>query len=195
MFTGIIESLAIVENIFIKNGKSSLTVRVEEKFADVKIGDSISVNGVCLTVIEVAATNLFTFEYSKETAQKTKLSNCKKGEVVNIERAMAANGRYGGHFVLGHVDVVGKVLKSIKKSDYTEISVCFSKEFEKYTVEKGSIAIDGISLTIASLKGNIFTVAVIGHTLKNTNIGQWVSGFLVNLEFDIIGKYVYKQKF
>lgn len=184
MFTGIIEDLGTVKKI------SKTQITVETKLDDIKIGDSICVSGVCLTVINYS---LLTFGISEETFKKTNLGELKIGSIVNLERALKSDGRLGGHFVTGHIDGTGEILK-IKKSGNSEIwQFSIPENLSKYIAEKGSVAIDGISLTIAEIKPNSFSAAIIPHTLKNTTLKEKKIGDTVNLETDILAKYIIKQ--
>jgi len=184
MFTGIIEETGKVS--FLKSNK--LAVEVSSNFIkDLKIGSSVSVNGACLTVINL---DPLTFDISFETLKKTNLGNLRKGDVVNLEKALKVGERLDGHFVLGHVDTTVRV-KGIKRDGYFYKFIFeIPKGFEKYIVYKGSVAIDGISLTVARLEKAFFEVAVIPHTYENTNLKFKRIGDICNLETDIFGKYV-----
>ncbi len=181
MFTGLIESTGTVR----KTG-SGLQIEAAEDL-DLIRGDSIAVNGSCLTVTKIDGRQLY-FDVSPETFRRT--VNSIPGSTVNLERSMAADGRFHGHFVTGHVDVAGTVTKVKQSSGFSEITVSFPGEHSLLLVEKGSITVSGISLTVVSVTGSSFTVAVIPETLKATTAGEWKPGYRVNLEFDIIGKYV-----
>lgn len=191
MFTGIIEEIGQVLEIK-KNSKSIvLSIAGDAIFEDLKMGDSVSVNGVCLTVSNLKD-KVFTSDVVNETIKRSGLEFLKTGNKVNLERAMSVNGRFGGHIVLGHVDGVGKV-SSIKKIENSIlINIDASKDIIKYIVEKGSIAIDGISLTVAKVNYDNFQVSIIPHTLKSTVLNEIKEGYIVNLENDIIGKYIEK---
>ncbi len=176
MFTGIIEETGRA-----KRCGDTLEVTCKTVLNGTKIGDSIAVNGCCQTVVELSE-NSFTTRVSGETLKVAAFN-----ESVNLERAMPSTGRLGGHFVTGHVDCTGKCVKKIQYGDFWELSYEIPDEFSKYLVKKGSIAVNGVSLTIASVQDNIFTVAVIPHTWENT----FLDG-IVNIETDILGKYVEK---
>jgi len=182
MFTGIIEDLGKIREISEKQ-------IVIETVLEVKLGDSVSVNGACLTVKDVRQENkkfVFSADISKETYNRTNLRFLKQNNFVNLERAMLTNGRLAGHFVLGHVDTIIKIL-----SIETELFVFeLPKEYKKYVVEKGSVAIDGISLTVAKKYDDRFYVAVIPYTFENTNLKYKKVGDYVNLEVDILAKYI-----
>jgi len=191
LFTGLIEEMGIVHRVQITGSSGSLSIRADKVFEDLKIGDSIAVNGICLTVVEILD-NVFKVEVMKETFDRTALSDLKIGDKVNLERAVKISDRFGGHFVSGHVDGVG----IIRSFDYCENAKIFEistePELSKYIVSKGSIAIDGISLTIVKTEGVLFTVSIIPHTLKNTNLAFKKIGDKVNLEVDLIAKYLEK---
>jgi riboflavin synthase len=182
MFTGIIEDLGKIREISEKQ-------IVIETILEVNLGDSVSVNGVCLTVKDVRQENkkfVFSADISKETYNRTNLRFLKQNNFVNLERAMLSNGRLAGHFVLGHVDTIIKIL-----SIETELFVFeLPKEYKKYVVEKGSVAIDGISLTVAKKYDDRFYVAVIPYTFENTNLKYKKVSDYVNLEVDILAKYI-----
>lgn len=187
MFTGIIEEVGKVSTIT----DEKIIISAQTVLNGTKIGDSIAVNGVCLTVTKIN-TNSFEADISPETMKVTSLGNVKTGSAVNLERAMRADGRFGGHIVSGHIDGLGKGKSILKENDFYKISIELPIELTKYSVKKGSISIDGISLTIADIKDNIITVAVIPHTFRNTNLQNLRIGDFVNIETDILGKYVEK---
>jgi riboflavin synthase len=189
MFTGIIEELGVVANIKRSGESFVLTIDAQKILKDVHLGDSISVNGVCLTVTSFTNSQ-FTVDVMPETVKASSLQSLKRGSKVNLERAMAAGGRFGGHFVSGHIDGTG-VIKSkrpIENAVYFEIEA--SQEILKYVIERGSIAVDGTSLTVFGVTDNAFTLSLIPHTLTESIIGLKESGDIVNLECDMIGKYV-----
>lgn len=187
MFTGIIEELGKVLNIT----SNRISVECVTVIEDAKLGDSIAVNGVCLTVVEILSKG-FVADVSEETYRITALKNLKKGSLVNLERAMSANGRFGGHMVSGHIDGLGKVIEIKPNNNFYDLKIELRSEQEKYVVKKGSITIDGISLTIAGVNDNIISLAVIPHTYENTNLQELKSDDFVNIETDIIAKYVEK---
>ena len=191
MFTGIIEEKGAVKSI--RRGRHSAVITVSGKkvLQDTVPGDSIAVNGICLTVTSLGP-GWFTADVMHETLNRSSLSDASAGTFVNLERAMAAGGRFGGHIVSGHVDGTG-VIKEIRRDDNAVwFTVSAPGNIMKYIVEKGSVAIDGISLTVASVRGDSFDVSVIPHTLGLTVLGDRCRGDVVNLENDIIGKYVEK---
>ena len=191
MFTGIVEEMGQLKSI--RKGPHSAVLEIQAKVVleDIHLGDSIAVNGVCLTATSFSPTG-FTADVMHETLNRSALAQLRPGSPVNLERAMAANGRFGGHIVAGHVDGVGTV-RSVEKDDnaiwYT---IAAGPEVLKYVVEKGSITIDGISLTVARVDGTSFAISAIPHTVAVTVLSQRRPGDLVNLETDIIGKYVEK---
>jgi len=191
MFTGIIEQTGIVKNIQKKRNQANITIQFGENISDLILGESISVNGVCLTVIKSGKDN-FTADISEETLVRTNLGELKSLEVVNIERALKAGERLGGHFVSGHIDGTGRISKKIKKGKFILLTLEAPEEIMRYIVEKGSVAVDGISLTVASCDDKGFTISIIPHTEACTNLKGKKSGDIVNLENDMIGKYIEK---
>ncbi len=191
MFTGIIEETGIVKSLK-KGAKSAeISVKAEKIFDDIHLGDSIATNGVCLTVTSFE-NNIFTADIMNETLKRSSLGQLKSGDLVNVERAMAANGRFGGHIVSGHIDGTGTIL-SIKKDDIAVwVTISAKPEILKFIVEKGSVALDGISLTVADVNNTCFSVSIIPHTGTNTTLLTKKIGDVINIENDIIGKYVEK---
>ncbi|MGN0438271.1 MAG: riboflavin synthase [Lachnospiraceae bacterium] len=191
MFTGIIEELGTVVSIS-KGAKSSkLTLQGQIIFEDMHIGDSIAVNGVCLTVTEKTQ-NTFTVDVMAETLRRSSLGLLSKGSKVNMERAMAANGRFGGHIVSGHIDGTGTIESFVQEDNAVWVTIATTAKLLKYIIEKGSITIDGISLTVAYVDNRCFKVSLIPHTAANTTLLMKKAGDLVNLENDIVGKYIDK---
>ncbi len=191
MFTGIVEEIGIIKGIKKGSTSSYIEVNAEKVLEDVKLGDSIAVNGVCLTVTEFGK-NYFKADVMNETLERSSLGSLKTGSYVDLERAMSANGRFGGHIVSGHIDGTG-VISDIKKDGIAIwFTISTSSQILRYIVEKGSIAIDGISLTVAKVTDTSFSVSVIPHTAEQTVLGFKTIGDTVNLENDIIGKYVEK---
>lgn len=191
MFTGIVEALGSVKAITKKGSSAELSIAVPDNFKDCAISDSIALNGACLT-ISIKNGLTFFFDVSNETLDKTTSGSLRIGEKVNLERALRADGRLGGHFVTGHIDCVGRILAKQGRTGEVELEVEAPESIQRYLIEKGSIAVDGISLTIAKLKPSSFIVAVIPHTLKNTNLSIKGAGAKVNLEADMLAKYVEK---
>jgi len=193
MFTGIIEAIKPVKAIIQKSGKTHISIARPELFDDIKHGSSISCNGICLTVIELTKDS-FTVEIMQETMQKTTAAKWKIGELLNLERALAIGGRLDGHWVQGHIDTSTALLETKTMNATLYLSFALSSNDKKLVVPQGSIAANGVSLTISELKSNRFTVALIGHTLANTNLNKLSPGNQVNLEYDILGKYLLRQK-
>jgi len=190
LFTGLIERIGkIIKVEQFSQGKRFL-INAGEDF-EVKDGDSVAIDGVCLTV-SGQEENSFWVEASPETLAKTTLAQKTSGDEVNLERALEIGARLGGHFVLGHIDGIGIVRKTERRGEFMEMEIEAPKEVATYLVQKGSIAVDGISLTINEVRGNFFTVMLIPETLKRTTISKKRPGMQVNLEADIIGKYVEK---
>ena len=189
MFTGIIEEKGTIKNIDKKKNLSRISI--EAKLSGVlQIGESIAVDGTCLTIVEKKS-NVFIAEAIKQTMEITTLKEKQAGAIVNLETSLTLNKLLSGHIVQGHIDTVG-VLKVIKKGEqYLVHEYESAKEFMKYAVAKGSIAINGVSLTIAGVQDNSFIVNIIPHTAEVTNLGSLRKGDRVNIEFDIIGKYIY----
>ena len=192
MFTGIIEEIGKIKSF--KKDTNGATIEVECSLVleDTKLGDSIAINGVCQTVIELSP-NSFKARVSYETLKVTTFENLKSGDIVNLERALTLNSRLGGHIVSGHVDCKGKFTKIEKLTDFYNLEFENPQEQTKYVVHKGSITINGISLTVAEINQNRFKVAIIPHTFENTNLKALNVGDNVNIETDILGKYVEKM--
>ncbi|HJJ34077.1 MULTISPECIES: riboflavin synthase [Methanocorpusculum] len=189
MFTGIVEEIGTVTRIMQGQNSSILSIRGDRIFEDLRLGDSVAVNGVCLTVSKLAGQS-FDADTTSETLARTSLGALRAGSFVNLERAMAANGRFGGHIVTGHVDGTG-IISMIRRDGKTVwVTITADNSILKYIVEKGSIAVDGISLTVASTTQNSFSIAVIPHTERSTTLLTKSQGETVNLECDMIGKYV-----
>ena len=189
MFTGIITHMAQVSARHDKTGGLVMTVQKPADWTDLELGESIATNGACLTVSKIREAS-YDYYLMPETLTKTAFGS-KVPERVNLERSLSAEDRFGGHFMQGHVDDVGTVAKIDQHNGYT-ISVEFPADFAELVIYKGSIAINGASLTVASVQGNILTVALIPHTLEHTTLGSLKPGDKVNLEFDMLGKYVAK---
>ena len=185
MFTGIVEELGVVGKI----SNNAMTVQASKVTEDLKLGDSIAVNGTCLTAVNFSRTK-FSVDLSPETMRRTSLGQLSEGSPVNLERALLASDRMGGHIVQGHVDGTGRVLSSRVDGDSIIFRVRVPKRLNPYIVEKGFIAVDGISLTVVKRGASSFTLAVIPYTLKNTSLASVSIGDRVNLEADILAKYV-----
>jgi riboflavin synthase len=189
MFTGIIEEVGQIETLSDSGEFRSVRVRAGAILDGARAGDSIAVNGVCLTV-RTRDPRSFTADLSRETLERTSLKTLRVGATVNLERPMRADGRFGGHIVQGHVDTTGRIQSFNRDGDNWNLVVAFPADAARYIVEKGSITIDGISLTVASLGPSELGVAIIPHTFENTNLQHAREGDAVNLEFDVIAKYV-----
>tara|TARA_B100000700_G_C14922699_1_gene797824 strand:- start:608 stop:1207 length:600 start_codon:yes stop_codon:yes gene_type:complete len=193
VFTGIIEETGVVEAIEPKSGSFQLTIRIRKTGEDIKIGDSLAVNGCCLTVVKIdpkGNDKIVQFDLLEETWGVTNLQYCISGSLVNLERSLEAGGRLGGHFVTGHIDGVGKIAQWEQKGEDRKIKIFAPNKVMRYVVHKGSIAIDGISLTVAEVEKEHFSVWIIPHTFELTAIKERSLGDAVNLESDIVGKYV-----
>jgi len=192
MFTGIIEEVGKIKSVKTRGDNSLLNISAEIVTEGIMIGSSIAVNGVCLTAVEINKTD-FTAEATKETLQRSNLQKLKPGSKVNLERPLRADGRLDGHIVMGHVDTVGKI-KVIKKGEGSWfVAVEVPEKYVKYIVDKGSIAVDGISLTVTECKGSAFTLNIIPHTFEITILNDKKPGDEVNIEVDITGKYIEKM--
>ena len=191
MFTGIVEELGTIRSIRRGAASAVLSIGAEAVLSDLRIGDSVAVNGVCLTATGVDRSG-FTADVMHETLQRSSLGALGPGSRVNLERAMAADGRFGGHIVSGHIDGTGTIAERRRDDNAVWYTVSASPALLRYIVEKGSVAIDGISLTVASVEADRFSVSVIPHTAAVTVLGRKRPGDIVNLETDIIGKYVEK---
>lgn len=191
MFTGIIEEIGKVDAIRKGARSAVLVIRGNKIFSDLKIGDSVATNGVCLTATEITG-KTFSADVMNETLSRSTLGKLRPGSPVNLERAMAADGRFGGHMVAGHVDGTGKILHIRRDDNAIWYTILADPEIMRYIVEKGSIAIDGISLTVAAVERDNFSVSVIPHTAAETTLSGKKIGDAVNLENDMVGKYIEK---
>lgn len=191
MFTGIIEEMGTICSVTMGSQSAVLTIEASQVLEGTKIGDSIAVNGVCLTVTTMT-TQKFTADVMAETLRRSSLGSLKRGSQVNLERAMAADGRFGGHIVSGHIDGTGEIASLTREDNAVWVRISTPQPLLKYIVEKGSIAIDGISLTVADVTDTDFSVSIIPHTGAETTLLTRKKGDIVNLENDMIGKYVDK---
>lgn len=191
MFTGIVEEVGTVNAVVNTGSSSGVRINAKTVLEGTKTGDSIAVNGVCLTVTKMGS-GWFEADVMNETLRRSSLGSLSQGSPVDLERAMAAGGRFGGHIVSGHIDGTGSIVSMKNDGIAVWITIAADSRILRYIVEKGSVAIDGISLTVAKVTDNDLCVSVIPHTLKNTVLGFKKAGDTVNLENDIIGKYVEK---
>ncbi len=187
MFTGIIEELGVVESLIRRGRTSLLKIRADQAAADVKTGDSIAVNGACLTLIGEDK-KVLSFEVMDETLRLTDLGSLKRGEKVNLERSLKMGERLSGHFVLGHIDSSGVIRRKAYLNNNLCLEIAVGAEYMKYVLPRGSIAVDGISLTVVAKKSDLFSVYLIPHTVKNTTLSFKGPAQRVNIEFDILAK-------
>ncbi|AOA59626.1 riboflavin synthase [Acinetobacter larvae] len=189
MFTGIVQKTGIVTQLQHLAGDLRLTIQSDLDFSDVQLGDSIAANGVCLTVIAFGQ-NWYSADVSRESLQRSTLGQWRIGQAVNLEKAMLPTTRFGGHIVSGHVDAVGTIslIRHDARSLYVEVTA--PKEIAKYLAEKGSVTVDGMSLTINHLRGAVMSLNLIPHTAAHTTIAHWYLGMQLNLEVDVLARYV-----
>jgi riboflavin synthase len=192
MFTGIIQELGSVISLEQNSAGARLTVQCQEVLTDAKIGASIAVNGACLTAVQITA-GAFSADLAPETLKRTNLGNLERGAAVNLERPLAANARLDGHFVLGHVDSTAELL-SLKPlgDDNWWLSISVPNELSRYIVSKGSLAVDGMSLTVAEIEGNVVSLTIIPHTYEHTTLAGYKPGARLNVEVDILAKHLEK---
>ena len=189
MFTGIIEEIGEIAGVKRGQVSSRLAIRGKKIFSDLKLGDSVAVNGVCLTATSISG-DIFEADVMAETLRRTNLGGFSNGTRVNLERAMAAGGRFGGHIVSGHIDGTGRVSSLVREENAVWVRIDAEDKILRYIIEKGSIAIDGISLTVAETGPGYFKVSIIPHTGEETTLLRRRPGDIVNLENDVVGKYV-----
>lgn len=192
MFTGLVEEVGKVKSITSSSDSYVITVECEDVLDGTYIGDSIAVNGVCLTVTGISG-GVFSADVMPETLHRSSLASLKSGSKVNLERAMAAGGRFGGHMVSGHIDGTGHIENIVEDVNAVWYTISADADILKYIVEKGSVALDGISLTVAYVDDDVFKVSVIPHTRQVTNMLSHGVGSIINIECDVIGKYVEKM--
>ena len=193
MFTGIIEETGTVESIHPGDKSIRLTLTLRKTGGGLKVGDSLAVNGCCLTVAELTTqgrAKTVQFDLLKETWNLTNLQHCRAGSLVNLERSLEAGGRLGGHFVTGHIDGMGKITTWEKTGDDHQLQIAAPENVMRYVIHKGSIAVDGISLTVAAVEKESFTIWIIPHTFESTALSERAVSDAVNLEADMLGKYV-----
>lgn len=191
MFTGLVEEIGVVKGISKGTKGGKITIKAKKVLEDAKLGDSICTNGVCLTVTEFSGDS-FAVDVMAETMRRSNLSKIKIGDTVNLERALRADGRLGGHIVSGHIDGTGEIVGYEKEDNAVWITINADSSILRYIVQKGSIAIDGVSLTVAHVDDQVFKVSIIPHTGEETTLLNKSQGAEVNLECDVIGKYVEK---
>lgn len=191
MFTGLIEEVGIVKNIVQKHGALQLTISASKVLSDLAVDDSISVDGVCLTVVKLTDAS-FEVEAVEETLKKTTIAKAHLGQKVNLERSLRPSDRMGGHFVQGHVDDVGRVANVRAQAGGKLLTLAIPERLMRYIISEGSIAINGVSLTVARLSGNGITISLIPHTLAQTTLGELRASDQVNIEVDLLGKYIEK---
>jgi len=191
MFTGIIEDKGKVLRIEYRGQEKKLTIELPPHLTEVQLGDSININGVCLTVVQKKEQKI-ELDLSQETLQKTVLGELKEGDQVNLERALRLTDRLGGHIVTGHVDGIGVIVEKRKETDFLQLRIRIPKPVSRYVVQKGSIAIDGISLTVNEYQGGEIQMTLIPYTIEKTTLMDKTVGDRVNVEADILGKYVEK---
>ena len=190
MFTGIIESVGRVQQITPRSGDVRLTIATAKlNLADVKLGDSIATNGICLTVVELTGQG-FVADVSNETLRRTCLKTWKVGTAVNLEKALMPTSRLGGHIVSGHVDGLGEIISFKPDARSLQYQVRAPDGLAKYISEKGSITVDGISLTVNAIDGAVFSLNIVPHTVQETNVGSWQVGSVINLEVDLLARYL-----
>lgn len=189
MFTGIVEDIGTVKAISRAKTSMQLTIFSSKIVEDVHLGDSIAVNGVCLTVISFTKDS-FTVDVMPETVKATSIRDVSVGSFVNLERAMSASGRFGGHIVSGHVDGIGTIIRKRRQENAIYYDIKISEELRRFCIPKGSIAIDGTSLTLFGVQNQIITISLIPHTVEKTVIGRKKEGDIVNVENDMLGKYI-----
>jgi len=194
MFTGIVEELGLVKLLSVRVDSAQLWLTAQSVLTDVRLGDSIAVNGVCLTVVSFSARE-FAVDVMPETLRRSNLMELKPGDPVNLERALALGGRLGGHLVSGHVDGIGRIAERRLEGNAVLFRFSVPSEVLRYIIPKGSVAVDGISLTVTDMGLDWFSVSVIPHTVSHTTLGRKREGEKVNLENDPIGKYVERMLF
>ncbi|RQD69768.1 MAG: riboflavin synthase [Tindallia sp. MSAO_Bac2] len=191
MFTGIVEEIGKVKEIISRDRSMSLKIECKRVLSDVQTGDSIAVNGICLTVTRFTSEEMEA-DVMPETLRSTSLSEAKPGKMVNLERALPVNGRFGGHIVTGHIDGIGNIARKYREGNAIWLTIGTSSDIMRYIVHKGSIAIDGTSLTVAKTEDDTFSVSLIPHTAEMTILADKETGATVNLECDVLGKYIEK---
>lgn len=189
MFTGLIESIGRIQSVQFDGVDATFVIEAPTICEDLSLGDSIAVSGPCLTAVEITETTFHTVA-SAETLQRTTLGHLRPGSRVNLERALRASDRLGGHFVSGHIDGTGELIRIVPEGASRRLTISMPPALHNYFVEKGSVAVDGVSLTVASVHPDAFDVVVVPHTLEHTTLGDAVPGTAFNLEADMLAKYV-----
>jgi riboflavin synthase len=192
MFTGIIEEFGKIDAVKFRQGDKSFKIRCNKVIEDSKLGDSIAVNGICMTITDIGK-DFFAADVMNETLLKTTAGAWKFGQQVHLERAMKMGGRLDGHIVQGHVDTIGKLISKRLIAETTYLEISLERKFAELIIPQGSVAINGVSLTVSNLTASSFSVALIPHTLKLTTFDSLKTGDLINLEFDVIGKYILRS--
>ena len=192
MFTGLVEEIGTVKSISLQGNSGTISIKADVVTKGTKTGDSIAVNGVCLTVTSLSDDG-FTADVMAETVRRSSLGALKSGDRCNLERAMAADGRFGGHIVSGHIDGTGRVSSVVREENAIWFTIEADSSLLDYIVEKGSVALDGISLTVAAVSSSDFKVSIIPHTQEATTLYLRKPGDIINIETDVIGKYVAKM--
>lgn len=192
MFTGIIEGKGKVLNIEYRGEGRRLSIELPHELTDVQLGDSININGACLTIVGMRGKSI-TVDLSGETVERTNLSGLKEGDWVNLERALRLSDRLGGHIITGHVDGLGEIVEKIRQREFCLLKIRIPSPLMKYVVPKGSIAVDGISLTVNAIEGDTLQITLIPYTIEKTTLTDKKVGDRVNIETDILGKYVEKM--
>ena len=195
MFTGLIEEQGRVEALEQRKNLCTLKISASQILPGTKIGDSIAIDGVCLTVTKIQKPSRLTFEMMKETMERTTLKDLKPNSRVNLERALKAGDRLGGHFVTGHVDGGGTIQKILESENYAEFQISLNKNLRKFLVPKCSVTVDGVSLTVGKVAPQFFSIYLIPHTRQTTTLGFKKEGNRVNIETDVLAKYVLSKKF
>lgn len=192
MFTGIIQSVSSIQDISLHGGILSVSISMPPLWKEVSLGESIAINGVCSTVVAFDTVS-FTVQYMSETLRKTTITNWTQGNIINLEKSLRVGDSLDGHFVMGHVDGVGQIMGIVQEGESQVFEVVFSADFIRYIANKWSVTLDGISLTVSSIAGNIFTVSLIPYTLNHTNFYLRKVGDSINIELDILAKYILKS--
>lgn len=193
MFTGLIHNQGTITECQLTSDGGKITIQLKTPEENIQLGESVALNGCCLTVVKQDGLQL-TFDVSDETMRKTSFANFKTGFILNVERALQVGARLGGHFVLGHVDGVGKIQSISEENGSIKFTIAYPEEGRDLLIDKGSVTVDGISLTVCDLTDETFSVYIIPHTLQETHLAHVKAGQVVNLEFDVLGKYVLRSQ-